>query len=200
MIKKCCVLLALLLLMTALASCKGKTQAPDPSSCPTEASDAEQTKDSAEDVQQTKGNGEDVQQTKNGEDETQEAPKEAKEFTAEVRLEDDFVSFRLPEDHDGGSFTDLGASCVIMFDRYSSDVAAYHEYDNAAAIEKKTAGNHTFDYQKFNNMNIPNWKMYVLRIENGYGCYRFIYNVYSEEYDDAQVEKFMETIRFANEE
>ena len=86
-----------------------------------------------------------------------------------------------------------------MIDRYGNDVVAYHEYDNFATIEKKTAGGHTFDYQKFNYLDLPNWRMYVIKIVHNYEYYRFIYNVYAEEYDDAQVVKFMETIRFTDE-
>ena len=124
---------------------------------------------------------------------------EAKEFTALVRLETDFVEFCLPDDHDGNLFKDMGANCAVTVDRYGNDVAAYHEYDKSAEIEQKTAGNHTFDYQKFNNMGIPDWRMYVIRIVHNHEYYRFIYNVYAEEYDDRQVEKFMETIRFDDE-
>jgi len=38
--------------------------------------------------------------------------------------------------------------------------------------------------------------MYVIRIEHNHEYYRFIYNVNAQEYDDAQVEKFMQTISF----
>ena len=125
-----------------------------------------------------------------------DGPKDAKEFTSAVRLEYDFVEFCLPEDRDGNMFTDMGASCAVTVDRYGNDAAAYHEYDSQASIEKKTVGEYTFDYQKFNYMDMPNWRIYVIRIVHNGEYYRFLYNVYSSEYDDAQVEKFMETIRF----
>ena len=133
-----------------------------------------------------------------GTDETQtDAEKgEAKEFTAKVRLESDFVEFCLPEDHDGAFFTDMGVNCAISIDRYGNDVVAYHEYDKYGTVEKKTVGEYTFDYQKFNYMDLPDWRMYVIRIVRNHEYYRFVYNVYSAEYDDQQVEKFMETIRF----
>ncbi len=124
--------------------------------------------------------------------------KEAKEFTSPIRLETDFIEFCLPEDRDGNIFTDMGASCMVTVDRYGNDVAAYHEYDSQASVEKKTVGEYTFDYQKFNYMDVPDWRIYVIRIVHNYEYYRFLYNVYSSDYDDAQVEKFMKTIRFLN--
>ena len=90
----------------------------------------------------------------------------------------------------------MGTNCRVTVDRYGNDVAAYHEYDKNAEIEKKTVGDYTFDYQKFNYLNIPDWRMYVIRIEHNHEYYRFIYNVNAQEYDDAQVEKFMQTISF----
>ena len=53
------------------------------------------------------------------------------------------------------------------------------------------------DYKTtLNYLNIPDWRMYVIRIEHNHEYYRFIYNVNAQEYDDAQVEKFMQTISF----
>ena len=126
-----------------------------------------------------------------------------KEFTAEIVLEDDGISFKLPDDHDGGYFTDLGATCAVQVDEYDANVVAYHEYDDQAPVEKKTVGDYTFDYQKFDYLGISNWKFYVIRIaftesrnQMEHRYYRIIYNVYAEKYDDAQVEKFMKTIKF----
>ncbi len=126
-----------------------------------------------------------------------------KKFTSEIVLEDDGISFKLPDDHDGGYFTDLGVNCGVQIDEYDANVVAYHEYDDQAPVEKKTVGDYTFDYQKFNYLGIPNWKFYVIRIafndspnQMEHRYYRIIYNVYAEEYDDAQVEEFMKTIRF----
>ena len=194
--KKICILLAAVLLMTALVSCGGAAEGPAAASDPEPASSAQQTESQTESQAES--------QTESQADETQEASAasgtaEAQEFTALVSLEYDFVEFCLPENHDGVSFVDMGANCTVMIDRYGNDVVAYHEYDNFAAIEKKTAGGHTFDYQKFNYLDLPNWRMYVIKIVHNNEYYRFIYNVYAEEYDDAQVEKFMSTIRFADE-
>ena len=124
----------------------------------------------------------------------------AKEFTRLVTLEDLRVEFCVPDDFDGGMFTDMGVSCLLTVDCYGNDVVAYHEYDDEGEITKVTIGSYTFDYQKFNHFGIPDWRMYVIRISFGnYAYYRFVYNVYSEEYDDAQVQRFMETIRFLDE-
>lgn len=180
--KKFCLLLAFLLLMTALVSCGKATKESVPSANGTgDTKPAESRTDDAQKTPEPSGS------------------KDAKEFTALVSLDSYFVEFCLPEDHDGAFFTDMGANCAVTVDLYGNDVAIFHEYDKSAEIEKKTVGGHTFDYQKFNNMGLPDWRMYVIRIENSYGYYRFIYNVYAEEYDDAQVEKFMSTIRFMNE-
>ena len=124
------------------------------------------------------------------------ADKTANEFTEKIRLESDFVEFCVPEDHEGNLFKDMGVNCAVTVDRYDNDVAAYHEYDSYGTVEKKTVGDYTFDYQKFNYMDIPDWRIYVIRIVRNHEYYRFLYNVYSSEYDDGQVEKFMETIRF----
>ena len=183
--KKICFLLAALILTAALISCgESEKEKADTSKETVDAEKAESVSD--------------VTDVTSSPSEANEA-KDAKEFTALVRLETDFVEFRLPEDHDGTSFKDMGANCAVTVDRYGNDVAAYHEYDKSAEIEQKTAGNHTFDYQKFNNMGIPDWRMYVIRIIHNNEYYRFIYNVYAEEYDDKQVEKFMETKRFDDE-
>lgn len=194
--KKCCFLLAVIILATALVSCGGTQKEPVSSVSGNAASGAQQADSQTESQPESQTES----QTEDSREESKQSdPKEAKEFTALVRLEDDFVEFCLPEDHDGGSFVDMGANCSIMFDRYGNDVVAYHEYDKNGTIEKKTVGNHTFDYQKFNYLDLPNWRMYVIRIEHSHEYYRFIYNVYAEEYDDAQVEKFMNTIRFFDE-
>lgn len=130
----------------------------------------------------------------------------AGEFTAKVTLKDEWVEFCLPENHDGLSFKDMGANCLINVDRYDAPVAAYYEYDSEGETVKKTVGGYTFDYQKFNHFGIEDWRMYVIRIaftdspnQMEHEYYRFIYNVYAKEYDDAQVEKFMQTIRFIEE-
>ncbi|MBQ7670102.1 MAG: hypothetical protein IJS45_05215 [Clostridia bacterium] len=112
-------------------------------------------------------------------------------------------SFNLPENHDGFMFTDMGYTCMLQVDCYDYINAAYNEYNNEAPIEKKTVGDYVFDYQKFDYLGLPNWRMYVIRIafdqsnnQMEHRFYRFVYNVYGEDYDDAQVEKFMRTIEF----
>ena len=131
----------------------------------------------------------------------------AKEFTAKVTLEDEWVEFCLPEDHDGMVFTDMGANCVLYVDRYSNPVSAYYEYDDQGETVKKTVGKYTYDYQKFNYLGIEDWRIYVIMIaftddpnQMSHEYYRFLYTVFAKEYDDAQVEKFMDTIRFLGEE
>ena len=125
------------------------------------------------------------------------------EFTALYRNEYESIEFCLPENHEGNLFTDMGANCMVEANCYSNPVVAYYEYDKESPIEKKTVGKYTFDYQKFNYLGISNWRMYVIKIaftddpnQMVHRYYRIVYNVYSEDYDDAQVEKFMSTINF----
>ncbi len=107
------------------------------------------------------------------------------------------MEYCLPEDHDGSFFVDMGANCLLTVDLYGNDVVAYHTYDKEGPIEKKTVGEYTYDYQSFNYLGLPDWYIYVFRISfSNAQYYMFVYNVYSPNYDDAQVEKFMATIRF----
>lgn len=123
-------------------------------------------------------------------------------FTDLIKTEDG-VSFCLPASRSGNTFNDNGANCMVTWDRYSYDVAAYHEFDDQGQIEKKTVGKYTYDYQKFNNYGIENWIVYVIRIaftestnQMAHSYYKIVYNVYANSYDDSQVEKFMSTIQF----
>ncbi|MBQ3865652.1 MAG: hypothetical protein II776_02030 [Clostridia bacterium] len=178
--KKLCFVLAIFLLTAVLAGC-GAADPGAPAGDPTGAITAESESKTELEPAATGGAA---------------GKGEAKDFTAKVRLESDFVEFCLPADHDGGFFSDMGANCMLALDRYGDDVVAYHEYDRYGGIEKKTVGDYTFDFQKFHNMDIPDWTVYVIRIVHNHEYYRFVYNVYAADYDDGQVEKFMETIRF----
>lgn len=125
------------------------------------------------------------------------------EFTSFIDYKDEEISFKLPENHQGFMFTDMGYSCMLQVDCYDYINAAYEEYNNEAPIEKKAVGDYVFDYQKFNYLGLSDWQMYVIRIafdqsrnQMEHRFYRIVYNVYGADYDDAQVEKFISTLDF----
>ncbi len=196
--------LLLLILVFGVCSCGGSTggessgdrKKTEPASTSADSSDGSETPASAP-VGTSDESDPSSSEPVDTPDTTEPAQKgEAKEFTSLVTLESDRVAFCLPEDRDGAVFTDMGANCTLYVDRYNTDVAAYYEYDDEGETVKKTVGDYTFDYQKFNHYGIEDWLMYVIRIAHNGDYYRFLYNVYAKDYDDAQVEKFMETIRF----
>ena len=201
--KKLLSLCMALLLVFGVCSCAGKTADTSDGNKRAGSEDAasDGTTDASVAVGQTSaepsGRSEAAAPTSDAAEETSVAQLgEAKEFTSVVTLQYDWLEFCLPEDHNSTSFTDLGATCLITVDRYTNDVVAYHEYDDEGETVKKTVGSYTFDYQKFHHFNIDDWIMYVIRIVHNGEYYRIIYNVYATDYDDAQVEKFMATIRF----
>ena len=130
---------------------------------------------------------------------------EKEEFTDPLTYEDDGVSFKLPANHQGNLFTDMGVNCMVEVDRYDADVVAYHEYDNEAPIQTKTVNGRTYEYQEIiNYWGMPDWCIYVIKIaftesrnQMEWSYYRILYTVYKEGYDASQVEKFMNTIEFA---
>lgn len=130
---------------------------------------------------------------------------EKEEFTDPLTYEDDGVSFKLPANHQGNLFTDMGVNCMVTVDRYDADVVAYHEYDNEAPVQTKTVNGRTYEYQEIiNYWGMPDWCIYVIKIaftesrnQMEWSYYRILYTVYKEGYDASQVEKFMETLEFA---
>ena len=127
------------------------------------------------------------------------------EFTELLEYKDDGVSLKLPANHDGNLFMDMGVNCMVTVDRYNADVVAYHEYYNEAPNQQKTVNGRTYEYQEIiNYWGMPDWCIYVIRIaftesrnQMEWSYYRILYTVYKEGYDASQVEKFMETIEFA---
>ena len=129
---------------------------------------------------------------------------EKEEFTELLEYKDDGVSLKLPANHEGNLFMDMGVNCMVTVDRYNADVVAYHEYDNEAPIQQKTVNGRTYDYQEIiNYWGMPDWCIYVIRIaftesrnQMEHRYYKILYTVYGEDYPESQVEKFMQTIVF----
>ncbi|MBR5769766.1 MAG: hypothetical protein IKZ81_03015 [Clostridia bacterium] len=130
---------------------------------------------------------------------------EKEEFTELLEYKDDGVSLKLPANHDGNLFKDMGVNCMVTVDRYGADVVAYHEYDDEAPVQLKTVNGRTYEYQEIiNYWGMPDWCIYVIKIaftesrnQMEWSYYRILYTVYKEGYDSSQVEKFMETLEFA---
>lgn len=130
---------------------------------------------------------------------------EKQEFTDPVNYEDEGISFKLPADHDGFMFKDMGYNCMLEVERYGYETEAYHMYDDEAPIVQKTVNGRTYEYQKIvDHYGMPDWWIYVIKIaftdspnQMEWSYYRILYNYYGHDYDDAQVEKFMSTIEFA---
>lgn len=130
---------------------------------------------------------------------------EKEEFTDPLTYEDEGLTLKLPANHDGNLFTDMGVNCMVEVDRYDADVVAYHSYDDAAPIQTKTVNGRTYEYQEIiNYLGMPDWCIYVIKIaftesnnQMEWSYYRILYTVYKEGYDASQVDKFMETLEFA---
>ena len=129
---------------------------------------------------------------------------EKEEFTEQLTYEGEGISLKLPANHEGNMFVDMGVNCMVEVERYDADVVAYHQYDDEAPIQQKTVNGRTYEYQEIiNYWGMPDWCIYVIKIaftesrnQMEWSYYRILYTVYKEGYDASQVEKFMETLEF----
>ena len=118
------------------------------------------------------------------------------EFTKEVTKTR--VKYKVPETIDSiGSFKDLGVTCSIYYYTNQSSVMALYPYDDQVeTINKVTINGVEYETYKYAEKTMIH---YVYRTEIGNFYHLFTYDVYGTEYDDSQVDTFMNTVEFITE-
>lgn len=108
------------------------------------------------------------------------------------------VKYKAPEDIDSlGSFKDLGHTCTITHYTNQSSVYALYPFDDVVEkVDKVTINGVEYETYKYVEKAMIH---YVYRTKVGNYYHLFQYDVYSTEYDDSQVETFMNTVEFINE-
>ncbi len=108
------------------------------------------------------------------------------------------VKYKMPEETDTlGSFKDMGVTCSIYYYTNQSSVMALYPFDDKVEnVNKVTINGVEYETYKYvENIMIH----YVYRTEVGNYYHLFTYDVYGKEYDDSQVETFMNTVEFISE-
>ena len=120
--------------------------------------------------------------------------KSNEKVTFTVESKHDHVTFKVPEGADTGYFKDLGHSCFISYYTNQSSVAALYPHDDKVdKIDKVTINDFTYDTYKYVEGTTSSY-VYRTKINNDY--HLFIYECINSEYDDSQVEKFMDTVEY----
>ena len=115
--------------------------------------------------------------------------KEKVAFTKEVAKTR--VKYKVPESIDAiGSFKDLGLTCNIYY--YTN----YPYDDKVENINKVTINGVEYETYKYVEKTMIH---YIYRTKIGNFYHLFTYDVYGKEYDDSQVETFMNTVEFITE-
>ena len=128
-----------------------------------------------------------------------EEPQEKVTFTKERIKESSHVKYKVPESADDmGSFKDMGKGCFITYYTNQSSVYALYPYDDKVdTINKVTINGFNYETYKYvDNTSIH--YVYRTKVNNDY--HLFQYDVYSNEYDDSQVEAFINTVEFTYDE
>ena len=106
------------------------------------------------------------------------------------------VKYKVPEESDSlGSFKDLGHNCTITHYTNQSSVYALYPYDDKVeTVNKVTINGTEYDTYKYQD-NFGVHHVYRSFVNNFY--HLFEYDVRgSGEYDDSQVETFMNTVEY----
>ena len=121
--------------------------------------------------------------------------KEKVAFTKEVAKTR--VKYKVPEAMDSiGSFKDLGVTCNIYYYTNQSSVMALYPFDDQVdTVNKVTINGVEYETYKYAEKTMIH---YVYRTQVGNYYHLFTYDVYGTEYDDSQVETFMNTVEFVN--
>lgn len=133
----------------------------------------------------------------NNNTQTQETEVEEKvTFTKEVTKTR--VKYKTPEDIDSlGGFKDLGKRCTITYYTNQTSVYALYPFDDVVEkVDKATINGVEYETYKYVDKTMVH---YVYRTKVGNFYHLFLYEVYNTEYDDSQVEAFMNTVEFINE-
>ena len=122
--------------------------------------------------------------------------KEKVAFTKEVAKTR--VKYKVPESIDAiGSFKDLGLTCNIYYYTNQTSVMALYPYDDKVEnINKVTINGVEYETYKYVEKTMIH---YIYRTQIGNFYHLFTYDVYGKEYDDSQVETFMNTVEFITE-
>ena len=121
-----------------------------------------------------------------------EESKEKVSFTVESKH--NHVVYKLPESAEYGFFKDLGHSCNISYYTNQTSVAALYPYDDKVEkVNKITINDFNYDtYKYIDNMSTT----YIYRTKVNKDYHLFTYSCVTTDYDDSQVEKFMNTVTF----
>lgn len=108
------------------------------------------------------------------------------------------VKFKMPEEADSlGSFKDSGQSCYITYYSNQTSVMALYPYDDKVEnINKVTINGVEYETYKYVEKTMIH---YVYRTKVGNFYHLFTYEVFGKEYEDSQVEAFMNTVEFITE-
>ena len=109
------------------------------------------------------------------------------------------VKYKVPESADDmGSFKDMGKGCFITYYTNQSSVYALYPYDDKVdTINKVTINGFNYETYKYVDKTSIHY-VYRTKVNNDY--HLFQYDVYATEYDDSQVEAFMNTVEFTYDE
>ena len=121
--------------------------------------------------------------------------KKKEEFTKTISLEDFHIEYKLPENSISEyDFEDMECSVIIDVSEYETDDSDLHINDNKAEkIETSNINGYSFEHYKYSQ---EDGVTYVYRTQVNGKYYLFSYNVYGSDYDDSQVEKFINTVIF----
>jgi len=133
--------------------------------------------------------------TENSTSKEAEENKEKVAFTKEVAKAR--VKYKVPETMDSiGSFKDLGLNCTIYYYTNQSSVMALYPYDDKVEnVNKVTINGVEYETYKYAEKAMIH---YIYRTQVGNYYHLFTYDVYGTEYEDSQVETFMNTVEFIN--
>ena len=104
------------------------------------------------------------------------------------------VTYKLPKGGESGFFKDLGHSCNVSYYTNQSSVAALYPFDDKVEkVDKITINDFNYDTYKYvENLGVT--YVYRTKVNNDYHLFTYYCSV--KEYDDSQVEKFINTIEY----
>ncbi len=124
----------------------------------------------------------------------QKESKTAEKVTFTVESKHNHVTYKLPEGNDMGFFKDLGHSCNVSYYTNQSSVAALYPYDDKVEkVDKVTINGFNYDTYKYVD-KLGTTYVYRTKVNNDY--HLITYYCANTDYDDSQVEKFMNTVEY----
>ena len=112
--------------------------------------------------------------------------------TFTVESKHNHVTYKLPEGGESGFFKDLGHSCNISYYTNQTSVAALYPLDDKVdKVDKVTINDFNYDTYKYVDKTSTTY-VYRTKVNNDY--HLITYYCVNTNYDDSQVEKFMNTV------